>query len=218
MQIQPFISQLDVIIGAHADLAQRSERHDFSDLPKHERQALVTRAISAVHRISGTNSSYSQEISRIHRPNTQIHNHISEIIGVAQALRDDLHSGYVRNLTEMIHAEVFSDFLEMARHLVDSGFKDAAAVIAGSTLESHLKKLATKYSIPVTIDNRSVKADKLNSDLVELPAYSVLDQRNVTAWLDLRNKAAHGNYNDYTKDQVVLLVSAIQDFITRIPA
>jgi hypothetical protein len=218
MEIQPFVSQLDVIIAAHASMGQRSERHDLSDLPKHERQAIVTRAISAVHRISGINSSYSQEITRIQEINPQLHNNASTIIGVALALRDDLQAGYVQNLTEMIHTGVYSDFLEMARLLVDSGYKDAAAVIAGSTLESHLRKLAAKFSIPVIIEDRSVKADKLNAVLVELPAYSVLDQRNVTAWLDLGNKAAHGNYNDYTKDQIVLLVSAIQDFITRNPA
>jgi len=46
----------------------------------------------------------------------------------------------------------------------------------------------------------------------------LLDQKNVTAGLDLRNKAAHGNYADYNIGQVKILISNIQDFITRIPA
>jgi hypothetical protein len=40
----------------------------------------------------------------------------------------------------------------------------------------------------------------------------------VTAWLDLRNKAAHGQYADYTKEQVALTLQGVRDFISRHPA
>lgn len=40
-----------------------------------------------------------------------------------------------------------SEFLDMSQHLNEAGYKDAAAVIAGSTLESHLKELAVKNGI-----------------------------------------------------------------------
>ncbi len=43
-------------------------------------------------------------------------------------------------------------------------------------------------------------------------------QKNVTAWLDLRNKAAHGEYGKYEADQVGLMIDGIRDFITRHPA
>jgi hypothetical protein len=58
----------------------------------------------------------------------------------------------------------------------------------------------------------------LNVDLTKANVYNKLDEKNVTAWLDLRNKAAHGSYTEYNLDQVKLLVSSIQDFISRIPA
>ena len=62
------------------------------------------------------------------------------------------------------------------------------------------------------------KADAVNAELVKANAYSKLDQKNVTAWLDLRNKAAHGHYTEYQKEQVALMIDAIRDFITRCPA
>ena len=62
------------------------------------------------------------------------------------------------------------------------------------------------------------KADRLNADLSSSNVYSKLDQKNVTAWLDHRNKAAHGLYDQCAPEQVVLLVSGIRDFITRNPA
>jgi hypothetical protein len=60
--------------------------------------------------------------------------------------------------------------------------------------------------------------DRLNADLAGGNVYSKLDQKNVTAWLDLRNKAAHGEYDRYSAPQVGLLISSVRNFITRNPA
>lgn len=58
----------------------------------------------------------------------------------------------------------------------------------------------------------------MNSDLAKADIYSKLDQKNITAWLDLRNKAAHGQYDQYDDAQVKLLIDNIRNFIIRIPA
>ena len=213
-----FIDQLDVLIKAFDVMAKQSKFNDLSDFPKPERQSLITRAVAAVSRISGQNSIYSNEIERTIKQDPQLAKHTTAIMGIAKALKEDLEAGFIQSLTEIVHADIFSDFLEMSRHLSDSGYKDPAAVLAGSTLESHLKKLADKNKIPTNILGKTVKADKLNADLAKANVYNTLDQKNVTAWLDLRNKAAHGNYTEYNNDQVKLLISSIQDFITRIPA
>jgi hypothetical protein len=215
MDYKVFIKQLDELISIHVSMRHRSQYDDLSDLPKEDRQSLVTRTIAAIHRITGITSTFSIEIERIIKQDPYLHKHTSPILGVAKALRDDLASGYVQNLTELVHAEIFADFLEMAQHLSDSGYKDPAAVLAGSTLESHLKKLAIKNGVPVDNGGKPVKADRLNADLSKANVYSVLDQKNVTAWLDLRNKAAHGNYADYNNDQVKLLIEGIRGFMAR---
>ena len=62
------------------------------------------------------------------------------------------------------------------------------------------------------------KADRLNAELAAADVYSKLDQKNVIAWLDLRNKAAHGRYPEYGLPQVNLQIAGIRDFITRNPA
>ncbi len=58
----------------------------------------------------------------------------------------------------------------------------------------------------------------MNADRAKIGVYSKLDQKNITAWLDLRNKAVRGNYSEYSKEQVTLLINGIRDFITRNPA
>lgn len=218
MNYTTFIKQLDTLLDTHREMQRKSQHNDLSDLPKTDRQSLVTRAIAATHRITGMSSTYSLEIERIIKKDPQLHLHTSSVLGVILALRDDIAGGYMQNLAELVHADIFADFLEMAQHLCDNNYKDPSAVIAGSTLESHLKKLAIKNSVPIDIAGKSIKADKLNADLAKANVYTILDQKNVTAWLDLRNKAAHGNYTEYNIDQVKLLIASIRDFISRIPA
>ncbi|HBC3963374.1 TPA: hypothetical protein KD885_002999 [Vibrio parahaemolyticus] len=217
--MEVLLEQLQVLIVKYEEMQKRSKHNDLSDLSKVERQSLVTRALAAVHRVSGANSTYSKEIERIMLEVPELHRHTSSIIGIVSALHDDLEAGYMNSLIDLVHADIFANLLDMAYHLHESGYKDAAAVITGSTLESHIRELCAKRKIPTVDDKgRPAKADKLNSDLAKAEVYSKLDQKNVTAWLDLRNKAAHGSYEEYTHDQVALLISAIRDFIGRVPA
>ena len=140
------------------------------------------------------------------------------IAGILTSLKIAYESGYLATVTELIHADLFSDFIEMAQYLFSEGFKDPAAVIIGSVLEEHLRKLCQKHNIPTDTGGKPKKADLLNSELVASTVYSKLDQKSVTGWLDLRNKAAHGKYGEYTKEQVALLIQSIQDFMIRNPA
>lgn len=223
MNVEYFEMQLTTILAEFAESQAKSKHDDLSDLPKNDRQALVTKAIAAIHRIGGSNSTYAREVDRLLKHLEHLHLHTSPIMGVVAALRDDLKAGYIRSLVEVIHSEVFSDFLEMAQHLCDAAYKDAAAVIAGSTLESHLRSLCHKAGIPIELtkadgDVVAKKAETMNSELAAATVYSKLDQKSVTAWFDLRNKAAHGKYDEYKQEQVVLLVSGIRDFIVRNPA
>ena len=87
----------------------------------------------------------------------------------------------------------------------------------------HLRQLCQKLGIEIEVEDRKgnlrpKKADRMNADLAGASAYSKLDQKNVIAWLDLRNKAAHGKYGDYSSGQVALLNQGVRDFISRNPA
>ena len=139
-------------------------------------------------------------------------------VGIARALLSDIQNGYLKSIEELLHSDVFSDYLAMAMHLLEKDYKDAAAVLTGGTLEVHLRNMCSKHNISTERSGKAKKADELNSELAKQEEYSKLDQKSVTSWLDLRNKAAHGRYNEYTKEQVQILVQSVRDFITRHPA
>ena len=140
--------------------------------------------------------------------------------GILKAVKNEIDGGWIFTVKGLVSAEIFSDFLEMAEYLLKEGFKDAAAVMVGSVLEEHLRQLCHKKEIPVEKikEGKSFpkKADLLNSELTASGLYNKLDQKSITTWLDLRNKAAHGNYAEYSKEQVDLMLQGVINFISRI--
>jgi hypothetical protein len=214
-----FEKQLDDIVAEYEAAKANSKYDDCSDVLKEQDvKKLHGRCLAAIDRVVGKTSVYYETAMRVFAEKNHAWGELAGLVGVVQSLLFDLRNGYLKSLEELIHADVFADFLEMAEHLTDSGYKDAAAVIAGSTLEAHLRKLAAKHGLNVTSGGKPTKADTLNAEIVKVGGYSKLDQKNVTAWLGLRNDAAHGNYSAYDKNQVTLLLAGIRDFIVRNPA
>lgn len=42
--------------------------------------------------------------------------------------------------------------------------------------------------------------------------------KQITAWLDLRNNAAHGKYDKYSIEEVKLMIAGIRNFLLAFPA
>lgn len=143
--------------------------------------------------------------------------------GILLAIQDEIDGGWIFSVKKLVSAEIFSDFLEMAEHLLEQDYKDPAAVMIGSVLEENLRQLCHSIGVETEIEKEEgifipKSADRINSDLAKAGIYTKLDQKSVTAWLDLRNKAAHGKYSEYEKEQVVLMMQGVTDFLARMTA
>jgi hypothetical protein len=195
------------------------QRSHFASLGDSALSALLTSWQAAIERFALPNSPYVGQAKAVMEGGGMLDWRAVQLLGVMRALQDDYRAGYLKSIEELIHASVFSDFLEMADELQHKSYKDAAAVIAGSVLEEHLRKLANANAVsPLTSGGTPRKADTLNADLVKAGVYNKLEQKNVTAWLDLRNNAAHGHYDQYDHAQVASLIQGIRDFLIRRPA
>jgi len=195
---------------------------DYSQLPRSATYAesigYVTRVRAAVQRIAGK-SPYQEQCDDVLAEDASIEWKVDALHGVLRALRSDVAAGYLETASSLIHGEVFADFLDMAQHLAEEGYHDAAAVIAGSALEAHLRSLCAAGQVEILgASGRPKKADALNADLARSGAYGVLDQKLVTGWLDLRNNAAHGLYDAYSPEQVKIMIAGVQEFMARRPA
>jgi len=144
---------------------------------------------------------------------------VESAIEIINTIKTEIENGWLASVKSLVSAEIFNNFLEMAEYLLVEGYKDPSAVMIGSVLEEHLRQLCNTHNIPITFEKSGKqvhkKADTLNADLCAKDIYNKLDQKGITSWLDLRNKAAHGKYEEYTKEQVVLMFQGVANFIAR---
>lgn len=131
-------------------------------------------------------------------------------IGILQALKSDIEAGFVKDIKELIVAEVFTDFLDMAEHLLNNGYKDPAAFLVGATLEDGLRKIATIHGIAVRISD---DIGGLNMKLADKEVYNRLMQKQVQAWKAIRDHADHGKFDQYKKEDVEDMLKGVQRFL-----
>ncbi|MBN1803348.1 MAG: hypothetical protein JW891_17685 [Candidatus Lokiarchaeota archaeon] len=214
----------EIYLNQLKDVIKEIELNDKMSIQEASR--FIARVSAVVKRIIGENSEYYKYIEEIkERYNRWNDNHdvkLSSILGVIEGLYTDLEKDYLKSLTELIHDDVFTDFLEMSEHLLSEGFKDAAAVITGSTLEEQLRKLCLKSEIQITVKSKDKinpkKANQLNTELYNNKIIKKGETKQISAWLDIRNNAAHGNYDEYDEKKVELMIEGIRNFILNYPA
>ncbi len=217
------LAQLDGLLTRFQILRKSS---NYSDLSDHDISVITSfnsACLATINRISGDTSVYSKSASAILDRYSLDNSYATPgLHGIVDTLRSDVENGHLRSYQELIHADVFSDFLEMAEYLLSQGFKDAAAVLAGGTLEEHLRHLCIRCGVTVEVLRRSDVAPKpsfqMNDELAQAGVYSKNRQKQVGAWLGIRNSAAHGKYSEYDQPQVELLVQGLRDFIAAYPA
>jgi len=225
--VEQMIEQLSVLIKECEKFGPFSPYgdFDFSDSPvsreEEEREKAILslryRLQSAIDRCTTPGDSYRKNLDDV-RDSSHIAP-VESLFAIAQALYADLQAGWFRSVSELIHADMFSDLLEIAREFHRNGHKDAAAVQAGTALESHLRLLAEKHNIKtVTEKNRPKNAGNLNEELKKAGVYGKIEQNDVTAMLSIRNAAAHGHFDEYSADKVEELISEVREFVKRFPA
>jgi hypothetical protein len=182
----------------------------------------VTRLGQLIRHLYGENSQYFKSYSlalatqHFYSFHSNWNNHLSQMIGVAKAIKHDLESGLLTNFRMLIQADIFADFLEMGEYLLKEGYKDAATVIIGSVLEDGLRKLAQHNGIStINSSGKHLTIDPLNTELAKGDVYSKLEQKQITSWAHIRNSAAHGKFDEYTKEQVQMMLLFVQDFFAK---
>ncbi len=175
-----------------------------------------TLCLSFIEKIYGKNHTYFKEFKTA--SNDTYKSNIDESLSILKSIEFEIENGWLNNLKKLVASELFSDFLEMSKYFLDEGYKDPAAVMIGSTLEEKLRQIYIENNIKVNIEKDGKispkKANQLNNDIYKDNIYNSLVHKNVTSWLDLRNKAAHGKYNEYSKENVELMYQGVLNFLT----
>ena len=171
--------------------------------------------VSCLHtfkRVFGDNSDHYSKFNALFPSFPQRLNYstIKLALGILKAAKDDFENDRLFQTRILIEAEVFDDFLEQAEHLLKSGYYAPAAVIAGSVLEDGLRKLCQRKNVQL-----SAKAtiDPMNVELVKAGVYNTLMQKRITALADIRNKAAHGKWDEFNDKDVEQMIAQVRTFM-----
>jgi hypothetical protein len=215
---QNYIKHLESIIQMYEKAPKAADGRVYGQ----DAYGTLARAETAICRICNDASPYRERMTQILRSLSDESVKAVLIVGIIRWLKGDLEDGYLQSFPELVRGEMFDDLNEMAKHLLQEGYRDAAAVIVGTSLESHLRQLSNKHGVSVDYaakdgSTKKKTAERLNQELGK-SAYSLFVQKQITAWLDLRNNAAHGNYSKYDEEQVAKLIEWVGDFISENPA
>lgn len=214
-------NEINSIIDTGEAILQKASRAGSSlkgsDLA--EVSSWVTRLGQLLRKLYGENSQHYENYNRaisidsFYTINSNWYGHVSQVQGVALTVKHDIENDLIGSIKGLLQAEIFANFLEIGEHLLSEGYKDAAAVTIGAVLEDGLRELCKKNNIATTKPNSTpLTIEPLNTELAKNEIYSKLTQKQITSWAHIRNKAAHGQYNEYDKSQVEMMLLFVQGF------
>ncbi len=173
-------------------------------------QQWTTSSLTFLAAALGKDSVHYSAFLQIDEDYSESESKVARFLGVLCAAREDIESGWVGRRDLLLTADAFGSLLEQAQHLLSNGYKDAAAVLAGAVLESSLRKLCDKRGVAYTPKETM---EPLNVKLVKDGAYQRLTQKMITTWGDLRNNAAHGDFDKYTEAEVRQMHQWVSGFV-----
>lgn len=190
--------------ATHSEMFSRSEHVDDEAYLEWK-----VKAKNLIVKVCGESSEHYKEFIAGEEPRSWETNldQFKRTKSVFLAAKEDFEGGYLTSVKKLVQSEVFESELEQAEELLKSGYYLAAAIIAGVVLETGLRELCSRAELD------HGKLDKMNSDLAKHGAYNKLQQKRITALADIRNSAAHGKHDEFTKEDVVLMIRDIEQFL-----
>jgi len=133
---------------------------------------------------------------------------IHPIVGILEGALSDLENGFLMGQEFIIASDIFDSVLEQAKYLNQSDHKDPAAVLSRVVVEDALKRMARVEGI-----SDILKASQINDELKKIGRYPQPQWRQIQAWLDIGNAAAHGKFDQYNQDDVQRMIEDIERFL-----
>ncbi|MGB7291046.1 MAG: hypothetical protein WBD99_02595 [Thermodesulfobacteriota bacterium] len=158
---------------------------------------------------TGENSIYHKNfVNEVKKGHTS---HVDFGIGILRALKEDINGGFLDSIKDLVIAEVFDDFLDIADHLLENGYKDPSASLVGAVLEDGLRKIGVKNNIQIRVGDDIAS---LNTKIADGNIYNRLVQKQVQAWKAIRDSADHGKFGEYKSEDVRDMLNGVRRFLT----
>jgi len=181
-------------------------RYEYVDRSLFEQWAVST--LSLLMHIFGTPSIYYQQFDQRFKGSVGWKEEFDLCYSIFKAARADYERGYLYSVRDLVSADLLDDTLEQATELLQVGYKDVACILSGVALERALRQLCSRHNI----ETRGL--DRMNVELYKAGVYNAGLQKQITAWADRRNNAAHGSWDAYTAADVDDMTRGVKRFIS----
>lgn len=133
-----------------------------------------------------------------------------------KGINDNYVNGFYDGLEQQIVANMSADYMEQAEDLLRGKYHIPAAVLCGAVLENRLRGYCENHDppLPTTKSNGDSKTlGALIDELDKVKAFDKQTRKLLKAWADIRNLAAHGKFDEFTREQVELMFHGVNGFL-----
>jgi hypothetical protein len=142
-------------------------------------------------------------------------------ISILKAIKEDFEQGFLGNLALQIEVEIAADYMGQAEKLLSEGQSGQydhvpAAVLVGAVLEKALRTLCGEQAPPISTIKPNGEPLTLNSLIDELKRVKIFNElkaKQLRAWADIRNAAAHGEFDKFYRTDVEAMLKGVSDFL-----
>ena len=126
--------------------------------------------------------------------------------GLASSLRD---------IKQLVQADLFDSELESAKELMNKGFYQAAGVVAGVVMEKHLAQVCKSHTLELQKQHPAI--NDFNRTLVANNVVNVSESESIRKLGSIRNECAHHNEGkEVTKERVAYLIEEVKKLVKTI--
>lgn len=135
---------------------------------------------------------------------------VGEIAAVLRHLVADIDGGLITNVVDQARSETLDDLLDAATEYHSVERKDGSGILATAVFEDTLRRIARKNEIA----DKGVKTDTLITQLAHSEAITAIIAKRCRAAAGVRNSALHGQWDEFSLDDVNSVIVLTRELLT----
>lgn len=182
-------------------------------------QSIIVRTSNLVNTVFG-NSERGQDFAEDLKDRTSGNKGkvfiLKYIVGTLHGLKDDYENGFLGDMERRILSIVSTDYMVQVEALLNEEQYVPSAVLCGAVLEDALRRLCNRQTPPVPTNKpngQPIALGALIQDLQKANAFNKLKAQQLRGWAQVRNSAAHGKFEEFSRDDVELMVKGVKNFL-----
>src|SRR6266480_317519 len=149
-------------------------------------------------------------------------NKVQFAMAFLRSVKKEVENGSLDSLALQVESAVLSDYLGQAELILKETIGELthvpAAVLAGASLERSLRTMCLCLEPPERVVNDKdgfLGMNALIDALKRRQVFNELQAKQLRAWAAIRNSAAHGKFEEFTRHQVEQMLEGIGAFLAQ---